>query len=180
MYKIWITILLTLTLHAGETMNHLYDFNVVTNSREEQSMSIYKGKVLLIVNVASECGFTPQYEGLQKLYESYKDQGFEMLAFPCNQFGGQEPGTAKQIQNFCKTNFGVTFPLFAKIDVNGDDAHPLYVFLKNQTPGFMGTKSIKWNFTKFLIDKEGNVIKRFGSSTKPEKIAKEIETLLQK
>ena len=113
-------------------MKELYDFKVVTNSREEQSMSIYKGKVLLIVNVASECGFTPQYEGLQKLYETYKDQGFEILAFPCNQFGGQEPGSAQQIQNFCKTNFGVTFPLFAKIDVNGEDAHPLYVYLKDK------------------------------------------------
>lgn len=161
-------------------MKHFYDFNVITTNREEQSMSLYKGKVLLIVNVASECGFTPQYEGLQKLYETYRDQGFEILAFPCNQFGGQEPGTSKQIQNFCKTNFGVTFPLFAKIDVNGDAAHPLYVYLKNEAPGLLGTKSIKWNFTKFLIDKEGNVIKRFGSSTKPEKIAKDIETLLQK
>jgi glutathione peroxidase len=161
-------------------MKHFYDFNVVTTNREEQSMSLYKSKVLLIVNVASECGFTPQYEGLQKLYETYQNQDFEILAFPCNQFGGQEPGTAKQIQNFCKTNFGVTFPIFAKIDVNGDDAHPLYVYLKDKAPGILGTKSIKWNFTKFLIDKEGNVIKRYGSSTKPEKITKDIEALLQK
>ena len=179
MYKIWLSILLTLTLQAGEIMKELYDFNVVTNSREEHSMSIYKGKVLLIVNVASECGFTPQYEGLQKLYETYKDQGFEILAFPCNQFGGQEPGSAQQIQNFCKTNFGVTFPLFAKIDVNGEDAHPLYVYLKKKAPGLLGTKSIKWNFTKFLIDREGNVIKRFGSSTKPEKLTQDIKALLK-
>jgi len=180
MNKLWMAILLTLTLNAGETMKDLYNFNVVTVTGQEQSMSIYKGKVLLIVNVASECGFTPQYEGLQKLYESYNDQGFEVLGFPCNQFGGQEPGTPKQIQNFCKVNFGVTFPLFAKIDVNGENAHPLYVYLKDKAPGLMGTKSIKWNFTKFLIDKEGNVIKRYGSSTKPEKITKDIEELLQK
>ena len=180
MYKIWMAILLTLTLNAGETMKDLYNFNVATITGQEQSMSIYKGKVLLIVNVASECGFTPQYEGLQKLYESYHDQGFEILAFPCNQFGGQEPGTPKQIQNFCKVNFGVTFPLFAKIDVNGENTHPLYTYLKDKAPGLMGTKSIKWNFTKFLIDKEGNVINRYGSSTKPEKISKDIEALLQK
>jgi len=173
-------ILLTFTLNAGETMKGLYNFNVVTATGVEQSMSIYKDKVLLIVNVASECGFTPQYEGLQNLYESYRDQGFEILAFPCNQFGGQEPGTSKQIQNFCKVNFGVTFPLFAKIDVNGENAHPLYVYLKDKAPGVLGTKSIKWNFTKFLIDKKGNIIKRYGSSTKPEKIAKDIEVLLQK
>jgi glutathione peroxidase len=180
MFKIWITILLTLSLNAGELMKHFYDFSAVTTMGEEQSMTSYKGKVLLVVNVASKCGFTPQYEGLQKLYETYGDQGFEILAFPCNQFGGQEPGSAKEIQNFCKSNFGVTFPLFDKIDVNGDNTHPLYVYLKDQAPGLMGTTSIKWNFTKFLIDKEGNVIKRFGSSTKPDKIAKEIENLLQK
>ena len=179
MYKLWIAILLTLTLNAGETMKDIYNFNVVTVTGEEQSMAIYKGKVLLIVNVASECGFTPQYEGLQNLYESYRDKGFEVLAFPCNQFGSQEPGTSKQIQNFCKVNFGVTFPLFAKIDVNGENAHPLYVYLKDKAPGILGTKNIKWNFTKFLIDKEGNVIKRYGSSTKPEKISKDIEALLQ-
>ena len=142
-------------------------------------MSLYKGKVLLIVNVASECGFTPQYEGLEKLYQTYKDQGFEILAFPCNQFGGQEPGSEKQILNFCRTNFDVTFPLFAKIDVNGKDTHPLYVYLKEKAPGVLGTESIKWNFTKFLIDRDGNVITRYGSSTKPEKIAKAIEKLLK-
>jgi glutathione peroxidase len=180
MYKIWMAILLTLTLNAGETMKNVYNFNVATITGEEQSMSIYQGKVLLIVNVASECGFTPQYEGLQKLYDSYKDQDFEVLAFPCNQFGAQEPGSSKQIQNFCKVNFGVTFPLFAKIDVNGENAHPLYVYLKDTAPGILGTKNIKWNFTKFLVDKEGNVIKRYGSSTKPEKITKDIEALLKR
>ena len=171
-------ILLTLSLNAGETMKDIYTYNVTTITGEEQSMSIYKGKVLLIVNVASECGFTPQYDGLQKIYESYHDQGFEVLGFPCNQFGSQEPGNSKQIQNFCKVNFGVTFPLFAKIDVNGENAHPLYVYLKDKAPGILGTKNIKWNFTKFLIDRNGNVIKRYGSSTKPEKITKDIEALL--
>lgn len=161
-------------------MSNIYDFNVKTIKGEEQSMSIYKDKVLLIVNVASECGYTPQYEGLEKLYKTYQKQGFEILAFPCNQFGGQEPGTPEQIQNFCKVNFGATFPLFAKIDVNGEHAHPLYVYLKNKAPGILGTEAIKWNFTKFLIDKKGNVITRYGSSTKPEEIRTDIEKLLQK
>ncbi len=169
-----------LSLNAGDTMKHLYDFNVVTIRGEEQSMSIHKGKVLLIVNVASECGFTPQYEGLEKLYETYQKQGFEILAFPCNQFGGQEPGMPKQIQNFCKVNFGVTFPLFTKIDVNGKHTHPLYAYLKKKAPGVLGTEAIKWNFTKFLIDRQGNVITRYASSTKPEKITKDIEKLLEK
>ena len=176
--KILLAFLLIYSLNAGDTLKDIYDFNVATITRNEQSMAMYKDKVLLIVNVASECGFTPQYEGLEKLYKTYHDQGFEVLAFPCNQFGGQEPGTEKQIQNFCKVNFGVTFPLFAKIDVNGKDTHPLYVYLKKQAPGILGTESIKWNFTKFLIDREGNVITRYGSSTKPEEIAKDIEKLL--
>ncbi|MCW8821749.1 MAG: glutathione peroxidase [Sulfurovum sp.] len=161
-------------------MSNIYDFSVKTIKGEEQSMSMYKDKVLLIVNVASECGYTPQYEGLEKLYKAYQKQGFEILAFPCNQFGGQEPGSPEQIQNFCKVNFGATFPLFAKIDVNGEHAHPLYVYLKNKAPGILGTEAIKWNFTKFLIDKKGNVITRYGSSTKPEGIRTDIEKLLQK
>ncbi len=161
-------------------MSNIYDFSVKTIKGEEQSMSIFKDKVLLIVNVASECGYTPQYEGLEKLYKTYQKQGFEILAFPCNQFGGQEPGTLEQIQTFCKVNFGVTFPLFAKIDVNGEHTDPLYVYLKNKAPGILGTKTIKWNFTKFLIDKSGNVITRYGSSTKPEEIRTDIEKLLQK
>lgn len=179
MYKICMTILLTLTLNAGDTMKQFYDFNVATITEEERSMAIYKDKVLLIVNVASECGFTPQYEGLEKLYKTYQNQGFEVLGFPCNQFGEQEPGTPKQIQNFCKVNFSITFPLFAKIDVNGEHTDPLYVYLKEKAPGLFGTESIKWNFTKFLIDRQGNVIERYGSSTKPEKIAKDIEKLLK-
>lgn len=160
-------------------MKHLYDFNVSTITGEKQSMSHYKDKVLLIVNVASECGYTPQYEGLEKLYRTYQKEGFEILAFPCNQFGEQEPGTPKQIQNFCKVNFGVTFPLFAKIDVNGKNADPLYVYLKAKAPGILGTEAIKWNFSKFLVDKKGNVVARYGSSTEPEKIEKDIEKLLK-
>jgi len=179
MYKILITILFTLTLNAGEPMKQFYDFNVKNIRGEEVSMSTYKGKVVLVVNVASKCGYTPQYEGLEKLYKSYREQGLEILGFPCNQFGKQEPGTHKEIQNFCKVNYGVTFPLFAKIDVNGDSTDPLYVYLKKKAPGFLGTEAIKWNFTKFLIDKNGNVITRYGSSTKPADLAKNIEKLLQ-
>jgi len=180
MYKIVLTLLLTITLNAGDSMKHFYDFKANTITGEEISMSKYKGKILLIVNVASECGFTPQYEGLETLYQTYKKEGFEILAFPCNQFGGQEPGTPEQIQNFCTTKFNTTFPLFEKIDVNGDNTHPLYVFLKNEAPGFLGTEVIKWNFTKFLIDKNGNVVTRYGSSTKPKEISKDIEKELQK
>ena len=180
MYKILITILLTLTLNAGDTMKNFYDFNVQNIRGEEVSMSAYKNKVILVVNVASKCGYTPQYEGLETLYKSYNKQGLEILGFPCNQFRDQEPGTAKEIQNFCKINYGVTFPLFAKIDVNGDNTDPLYVYLKKQAPGFLGTESIKWNFTKFLIDKKGNVVKRYGSSTKPAEITDDIKILLKK
>ncbi len=181
MYKIVLTLLLlTLTLNSGEPMKHFYDFKANTITGEEVSMSQYKGKVLLVVNVASECGFTPQYEGLETLYQTYKKEGFEILAFPCNQFGGQEPGTAEQIQNFCTVKFKTTFPLFEKIEVNGDNAHPLYVFLKNEAPGFLGSQGIKWNFTKFLIDRSGTVIIRYGSSTKPKEISKDIEKELRK
>ena len=179
MYKILIAILLTLTLNAGDTMKHFYDFNAKDIRGKNVSMSSYKNKVVLVVNVASKCGYTPQYEGLEILYKKYHVQGLEILGFPCNQFRGQEPGTAKEIQNFCKVNFGVTFPLFDKINVNGDKADPLYVYLKKQAPGILGTESIKWNFTKFLIDKNGKVITRYGSSTKPAEIAKDIEKLLK-
>ncbi len=180
MYKTVLTLLLTLTLNAGDQMKHFYDFTANTITGEEVSMSKYKGKVLLIVNVASECGFTPQYEGLETLYQTYNKDGFEILAFPCNQFGGQEPGTPEQIQNFCSVNFKTTFPLFEKIDVNGDNTHPLYVFLKKEAPGFLGTQGIKWNFTKFLIDKKGTVIARYASSTKPKEISKDIAKELAK
>jgi len=142
------------------------------------TMSEYTGKVVLVVNVASKCGFTPQYEGLQKLYEKYEKKGLVILGFPSNQFRKQEPGTNKEIQNFCKINYGVTFPLFAKIKVNGDDTHPLYKFLKKEATGFLGTKSIKWNFTKFLIDTKGNVLRRYGSLTKPMSIEDDIRVLL--
>ena len=179
MNKLLTTLLLTLTLNAGEPMQkHFYDFNAKTITGKELSMSAYKNKVLLVVNVASQCGFTSQYEGLESMYKKYHKQGFEILGFPSNQFGKQEPGTEKEIANFCKVNFGVTFPLFSKIDVNGDHTHPLYSYLKKQAPGFLGTEAIKWNFTKFLINKEGKVIERYGSSTKPEEIAEDIEKLL--
>ncbi len=178
--KILLILFMSLMLSAGEPMQqHFYDFEAKSITRELIPMSRYKGKVILVVNVASECGFTPQYEGLEKLYQTYHAQGLEILGFPCNQFGEQEPGTAKKIQTFCKVKFGVTFPLFEKIDVNGEHTHPLYVFLKKEATGFLGSESIKWNFTKFLIDTEGNVIDRYGSATKPAKIAKDIEKLLK-
>jgi len=170
---------MTFTIHAGENMKHFYDFTAKDIRGKEISMSIYKNKVLLVVNVASKCGYTPQYEGLEKIYKKYHAQGFEILGFPCNQFKGQEPGTEKEIHNFCKVNYGVTFPLFSKIDVNGDHTHPLYTYLKKEAPGFLGTQSIKWNFTKFLINKNGKVIKRYGSSTKPAELADDIEALLK-
>ena len=160
-------------------MSSIYDFKVVTIQGEETTLSPYKNQILLIVNVASKCGFTSQYDGLEALYKKYKDKGFTVFGFPCNQFGSQEPGTEKEIQNFCRVNFGVTFPMFSKINVNGEKTHPLYQYLKSEQPGILGTEAIKWNFTKFLIDREGNVIKRFGSSTTPKEIEKEIELLLR-
>lgn len=179
--KIWLGLILLIPLlsQAGDKMQTFYDFNATNIIGETIPMSNYKGKVVLVVNVASKCGFTPQYEGLQKLYKTYKEQGLEILAFPCNQFKEQEPGTHKEIQNFCNVNYGVTFPLFEKIDVNGENTHPLYRFLKEEARGFMWTKSIKWNFTKFLIDRDGNVITRYGSSTKPDSIEEDIVKLLK-
>ncbi len=156
----------------------LYDFEVKNAKGENVSLSKYKGKVLLIVNVASECGFTPQYEGLQNLYSDLAAKGLEVLGFPCNQFGGQEPGTEAEIESFCTGRFGVKFPIFAKIDVNGENAHPLYAFLKKEAAGILGTEAIKWNFTKFLVTKEGKVLKRYGSIDKPESIKKDIEAIL--
>ena len=178
MYKFLLTILFTLTLNAGASMQKFYDFKALDIHGKSVSMSDYKGKLVLVVNVASECTFTPQYEGLEKLYKTYHEKGLEILAFPSNQFGGQEPGTEAVIEKFCRVKQGVTFPLFQKIDVNGDHTHPLYVYLKKEATGFLGTESIKWNFTKFLIDKKGNVVTRYGSSTKPKSIAKDIKTLL--
>lgn len=156
----------------------VYDFKAKTIDGREVPLSTYQGKVLLIVNVASKCGFTPQYSGLQKLYENHKAGGFEVLGFPCNQFGKQEPASESEIQNFCDLTFGVRFPLFAKIDVNGPKAHPVYEFLKNSKPGFLGMKSIKWNFTKFLIDRTGRPIKRYSPQTAPSVIEKDIEAAL--
>ena len=159
-------------------MNPIYSFSAETLGGENVSMESYQGKVLLIVNTASECGFTPQYKGLQELHERYADRGFAVLGFPCNQFGKQEPGDAAQIGSFCEQNYGVTFPMFAKIDVNGANAHPQFRYLTEDAPGVLGTEGIKWNFTKFLVDKEGNVITRFGSVTKPDALSSDIEKLL--
>jgi glutathione peroxidase len=156
----------------------IYDFNVAQIDGKETSLQEYKGKVVLIVNVASQCGLTPQYSGLEELYEKYKAKGLVILGFPCNQFGGQEPGTEAEIKTFCETSFQVTFPLFSKINVNGADTHPLYKYLKIEKKGFLGTEAIKWNFTKFLIDREGKVVERFSPQTEPAKIADDIEKYL--
>lgn len=155
----------------------IYEIKVQTRKGEEVEMSTFKGKVLLIVNTATGCGFTPQYEGLEKLYQAYKDKGFEVLDFPCNQFGHQAPGTDEEIHTFCTSKYNTTFPRFAKIDVNGKDEHPLYTYLKSKKGGIFG-RNIKWNFSKFLVDREGNVVKRFDSLKTPEAIAKDIEKLL--
>jgi len=155
----------------------IYDIKVKNMKGEEVSLGEYRGRSLLIVNTATGCGFTPQYEGLQKLYDKYKDKGFEILDFPCNQFLNQAPGTEEEIHTFCTGRFGITFPQFAKIDVNGPEESPLYTFLKRDKGGFLGSK-IKWNFTKFLVDKNGKVIKRYGSVEKPENIEKDIAALL--
>jgi len=141
-------------------------------------LSSYKGEVMLVVNVASKCGFTPQYEGLEALQRRYRADGFTVLGFPCNQFGQQEPGDADEIANFCKLTYDVDFPIFAKIDVNGDDAAPLYKYLRDEAPGLLGSKAIKWNFTKFLVDRSGKVVKRYAPQTKPEELTRDIEALL--
>ncbi|MBK9305737.1 MAG: glutathione peroxidase [Nitrospira sp.] len=156
----------------------LYDIDLVTIDGTPQKMDVYRGKTLLIVNVASQCGFTPQYEGIQTLYETFKDRGFVVLGFPCNQFGRQEPGGDAEIEQFCTKNFRVTFPMFAKIDVNGTTAHPLYHYLKSEKPGILGTEAIKWNFTKFLVGADGTVLKRYAPSEKPEMIAADLATRL--
>ena len=146
---------------------------------EQKTLADYPGKAVLVVNTASKCGFTPQYKGLEALWQQYKDQGLVILGFPCNQFGKQEPGDDAAISEFCELNFGVSFPLFKKIDVNGSDAHPLFVQLKKQAPGLLGSKGIKWNFTKFLISGDGTQVKRFAPTTKPEELTAEIEALLK-
>jgi glutathione peroxidase len=159
-------------------MTTIADFTVTTNRWQELALKEKLGTVLLVVNTASKCGFTPQYDGLEKLYQQFADKGFEVLGFPCNQFGAQEPGNADEIAEFCKVNFGVTFPLMAKVDVNGDAASPLFDWMKKEAKGLMGSTSIKWNFTKFLIDREGNVVKRYGPQDTPASIAKDIAKLL--
>jgi len=154
------------------------DFKARKPNGEMIDLAEKQGKVLLVVNTASKCGFTPQYDGLEALWKQYGERGFEVLAFPCNQFGGQEPGTADEIESFCKVNFGLSFPLMAKIDVNGSSADPLYDWLKAEAPGLLGTRAIKWNFTKFLIGRDGKVVRRYAPTDKPESIAKDIEALL--
>ncbi len=157
---------------------NIYDFEATGINGAPVDLAQYKGKVLLIVNTASACGFTPQYKGLEKVYEQFKDQGAVVLGFPCNQFGSQESGTEEEIGAFCEKNFGVTFPLFSKIDVNGSDAHPLFQHLKKKAPGLLGTEAIKWNFTKFLVKKDGTVFKRYAPSTTPQELVGDIEKLL--
>ena len=159
-------------------MNSIYDIHIKDSSSKEVSMSKFEGKTLLIVNVASKCGLTPQYKGLQSLYEEYKDRNFVVLGFPCNQFGGQEPGTNSEINNFCEINYSVTFPIFSKIKVNGPDSHPLFKLLKNDKPGIFRTESIKWNFTKFLVNSSGKIIDRFSPRVEPKYIRSEIERIL--
>ena len=158
-------------------MTTLFDFSAATITGEVQELSAYEGKVVLVVNTASKCGFTPQYAGLQELYETYADRGLVILGFPCDQFGHQEPGTEDEIAEFCSVNYGVSFPMFAKVDVNGKDAHPVYQWLRKEKGGMLGDR-IKWNFTKFLVDQQGNVVERYATTTTPEKLAADIEKLL--
>lgn len=159
-------------------MSAFYQLTATDHRGQNREFAEFKGKVLLIVNTASKCGFTNQYEGLEALYQEYQQQGFEVLAFPCNQFGAQEPGSAEEIASFCQLNFNTTFPLFAKIEVNGAAAHPVFQFLKDQAPGILGSKAIKWNFTKFLVDRAGHVVKRFAPNDEPASLAADIEALL--
>ena len=161
-------------------MAGIYDFSVKDIHGKDVALDRYRGKLLLIVNTASKCGFTPQYKGLEALYQKYKGKGLEILGFPCNKFGAQEPGTAEEIESFCEINFGVTFPLFAKVDVNGKNAAPLYQHLKAAKPGLLGSEAIKWNFTKFLVDAEGKVVERYAPNTEPASIAPDIAKLLKK
>lgn len=161
-------------------MTTIYDFSAEKLEGGTQALSDYAGKVVLIVNTASKCGFTPQFEGLEKVYEKYKDQGLVVLGFPCNQFASQDPGSNTDIGEFCQRNYGVSFPMFAKIDVNGGNAHPLYKYLTKEAKGVLGTEAVKWNFTKFLVGRDGNVIDRYATATKPEAMVKDIEKALAK
>ncbi len=159
-------------------MTKLGNFSADTLGGAPQSLDAYDGKVVLVVNTASKCGFTPQYAGLEQIYERYRDQGLVVLGFPCNQFGKQEPGDADEISEFCQVNYGVSFPMFAKVDVNGSDAHPLFQWLRREAKGALGSTRIKWNFTKFLVGRDGEVIDRYASTTKPEKLSGDIEKAL--
>lgn len=175
--KIFIMIFITLNLYAGNAMS-IYEIEVKDIDGKTLKLEKYKGKVMLIVNVASKCGFTSQYAGLEELHEMYADKGLSILGFPCNQFLSQEPGTEEEIKNFCMSSFGVKFDMFSKIDVNGQNTHPLYVYLKEHSGGFFGD-AIKWNFTKFLVDRDGEVVKRYAPSTKPKEIEDDIKKLLK-
>ena len=178
--KIILTLILTFSsIIAKENKMSIYDFNVKTIDGEEISMEKYKGKVLLIVNVASKCGFTSQYEGLENLFDKYKNEDFMVLGFPSNQFANQEPESNEKIKEFCSLTYEVKFDMFAKIDVNGDNEAPIYKFLKSNQKGILGTEAIKWNFTKFLVDKDGNIINRYASTTTPEAIEDDIKKLLK-
>jgi len=178
--KILLLLLLIFSsINAKENQMSIYDFNVKTIDGQEISMSKYKGKVLLIVNVASKCGFTGQYEGLEKLFEKYKNEDFMVLGFPSNQFANQEPESNERIKDFCTLNYDVKFDMFAKVDVNGENEAPLYKFLKSNQKGILGTENIKWNFTKFLVDKDGTIVDRYGSASSPESIEKDIIKLLK-
>lgn len=159
-------------------MSNIYDIEVEALGGAKKSMAEHKDKVLLIVNTASKCGFTPQYEGLEKLYQKFKDRGLVVLGFPCNQFGEQEPGSADDIQSFCQINYGVSFPMYAKVDVNGDNAHPLYQYLKKEKKGLLSTEAIKWNFTKFLVNRQGEVVSRYSPNSTPESLEKDVEKAL--
>jgi glutathione peroxidase len=159
-------------------MSSVYDFSAKTIDGAEQRMDAYKGKTMLVVNVASKCGFTPQYKGLEAMYEKFRDRGLVVLGFPCDQFGHQEPGDEAEIKNFCSLTYEVKFPLFSKIEVNGANTHPLYKFLKKEAKGLLGTEAIKWNFTKFLIDKDGKVVSRYAPTDTPEKIEKDVAGML--
>lgn len=162
----------------NQPVDSIAAFQATALNGESRSLADYLGQVLLVVNTASQCGFTPQYAQLQALHDEYRGRGFAVLGFPCNQFGGQEPGTAEQIGEFCQLNYGVSFPLFAKVAVNGPDAHPLFEWLKQQAPGLLGSQAIKWNFTKFLLGRDGRVVSRYAPATKPESLRADIEALL--
>ena len=160
-------------------MTTVHDFSARTLDGKDQKLDAWKGKVVLVVNVASKCGFTPQYKGLETLYRKYKDKGLEVLGFPCNQFGAQEPGSEQEIATFCETNYDITFPMFRKVDVNGDATAPVYKYLKSAKPGLLGTEAIKWNFTKFLVDRDGKVVSRYAPNDTPESIEREVAKVLQ-